>query len=194
MGNSCINVTVAHEHVGTILASAKQGTIEYIKKRVEACNKPGYAIMSLGSKSAPMTPKSASTLYWSVCAPKLTYGFQVMDIPQEAMSVTESFHAKMAKMIQGLPDQASNIGSIAAMGWMSICGYVDMLILLYFMRIIKLPADCIYKKLFIHRYCYHMYSLTSQHHGPVQQFLDICIKYNVLSMFKAAVEECIFPS
>jgi endonuclease/exonuclease/phosphatase family metal-dependent hydrolase len=194
IGNSCINVTAAHEHVGTILAPSKQGTIEYVKKRVEACSKPGYAIMSLGSKSAPMTPKSASTLYWSVCAPKLTYGYQVMDIPQEAMSTTESFHAKMAKTIQGLPDQASNIGSVAALGWMTICGYVEMLTLLYFMQIIRLPADCIYKKLFIHRYCHHLYSPTKQHYGPVKKFLDMCIKYNVLSVIKAAVEECIIPS
>jgi hypothetical protein len=194
MGNARIKVVSTHEHVGTILSPSKKGVIDYIKMRVDACNKPGYAIMSLGSKSAPMTPKSASTLYWSVCVPKLTYGCEVMNIPCEAMTIAESFHAKMAKVIQGLPDQASNVGAVASMGWLSISGYVDMLILLYFMRIIMLPTKSIYKKIFIHQYCSHMYTRARQLYGPVGNFLNIAKRYELLDVVKMAVENSLLPS
>ena len=194
MGNAYIRTLAAHEHVGTILSSSKWDTIKYIKERIVACNKPGYAIMSLGNCFAPMTPISASTLYWSVCVPKLTYAYQIMDIPAEALNLAECYHAKLAKTIQGLPEQASNLGAVASIGWMSLKGYIDMITLLYFMRMINLPTDCIYKRIFILRYCHHIYGEPGKHLGPVKEFIDLCKEYDLLDIIKAAVEECVIPS
>ena len=193
IGNACINVVVAHEHVGTCMSPSKWAVMEYVEKRIEACNKPGYTIMSIGSRNAPMTPKSASTLYWSICIPKLTYGFQMMDIPNEAMQKCESYHARMAKVYQGLPGQCSNAGSVAGMGWLSVAGHVDLMRLTYFMRIIRLGIDCIYKRVFIIRYCYHMYETDVEHCGPLYTFIQLCQKYGLIGYVKNAVEECIVP-
>ena len=96
--------------------------VKYMKQRVEKCDKPGYAIMSIGSRTAPMIPMSASNLYWSVCVPKLTYGCQVMDLPDEALDTVESYHARMAKVFLCLPDSACNRGAVASMGWISLRG------------------------------------------------------------------------
>ena len=194
MGHSVIKVIAGHEHVGTLLTESKRKIVQYIQKRIERCEKPGYAITGIGSKMAPMTPKSSSTLYWSVCMPKLTYGFQVMDIPEEAVRSAESFHAKMAKVFQGLPDQACNVGAVASMGWMSIQGYVDMMALLFFMKIINLSATCIYKRLFIVRYCYHIFHENGTHCGPVRVFIDLCKKYDLFDVLRSAVEDCVIPS
>ena len=193
MGESKIHVVPANEHVGTLLTQSKWEMISHIKGRVESCNKPGYAITSIGSKAAPMTPVSASKLYWSVCVPKLTYGLHLSPLPSEAIDTLESYHAKMAKTFQGLPDQTSNIGAVAGLGWLSIQGYIDMTLLNYFMRIISLPVDCVYKRLFIVRYCNFMYN-DCCHHGPVSMFLKVCKKYEILSNVKQAVEECKIPN
>ena len=68
------------------------------------------------------------------------------------------------------------------------------MIMMYFMHIIRLPVDCIYKKVFIIRYCYYMYRTKGSNHGPTMRFLDICKKYELLSVVKQAVEECVIPS
>ena len=195
-GDKEIRVVSGHEHVGTLLSPSKWDTVHvsYVKKRVNVCNKPGYAIMSIGSSSAPMTPVSASKLYWSVCIPKLTYGLHLMDIPNEATQSLESYHAKFAKVFQGLPDQASNLGAVACMGWMSVEGYINMMLLLYVMRIIRLSTDCIYKKIFLVRYCYHMYNQDGPHYGPLSRFISLCKEYRLITVLKEAVEQCNIPS
>ena len=64
-----------------------------------------------------MLPVTASKLYWNVCIPKLTYGFEVMDINSQSMEKLVTFHYHAAKCVQGLPDQAVNIGTLALVGW-----------------------------------------------------------------------------
>ena len=189
-----INVTSAHDHVGTLLTDSKWDVIKYMKQRIDACKKPAFAITSIGSSVAPMTPISASKLYWSICVPKITYGLHLMQMPDESISHMESFHATMAKTYQGLPDQACSIGAVAGVGWLSLKSYVDMNILKYFMRIIRLPTSNVYKKLFIIRYCHHMYNDSGKHHGPVSAFLTVCREHDLLGDVKQAVEECAIPS
>ena len=151
-------------------------------------------IISLGSNVAPMTPKSASKLYWSVCIPKLAYGLHLMDLQDDALAVTESCHAKFAKVFQGLPDQASNTGAVACMGWLSLEGYIRLMLLMFFMRIISLSADCIYKKVLITRYCYHVYHPDGLHYGPLSRFVALCKEYGLMARVTAAIEDCIIPS
>jgi hypothetical protein len=117
-----------------------------------------------------------------------------MQLPEEATRIAETYHSKMAKVFQGLPDQACNVGAVAGMGWLSFCGYVEMIRLQYFMRIISLQTKCIYKRLFILRYCYHMYHDDGAHIGPVSVFIDLCRKYDLLSKVKSAVEDSVIPS
>ena len=193
LGPDLIEIVPAHDHVGTLLTESKKEKIRYIQKRVDTCTKPGYAALSIGTCYAPMTPISASKLYWSVCIPKLTYGLHLMDLPDEALSDMESFHAKMAKSYQGLPDQVSNVGAVATIGWLSVSRIILISLLLYFMRIIRLPATNIYKKLFINRYVYHMYHEDGIHMGPVSNFLQSCKRYGLLPIIKEAIEMCSPP-
>lgn len=194
LGEERIKVIQSHDHVGTILSTSKWDIIKYVKQRIEACNKPGYAIMSIGSKIAPMSPKSAANLYWSICIPKLTYGCQVMDLPEEALVVAEGYHAKMAKVFQCLPDQSSNFGAVACMGWMSVRGYIEMMTLLFFMRIINLPMECIYKRLLIRRYCYLTYDDNVAQSGPLWSFISLCKKYDLHIIVTDAIENSVYVS
>jgi hypothetical protein len=106
-----------------------------------------YSIKGIGSRRVPVTPVTASKLYWSVCVPKLTYGFEVMDVKSSSLETVETFHYHAAKTIQGLPAQAVNIGSLAAtLGWQSIDMHIDYRRLMFMWRVLLLPMSSIYAK------------------------------------------------
>ena len=52
-----------------------------------------------------------------------------MQLPDEAVNIMESFHARMAKTFQGLPDQASNIGAVAGLE-LSISAFSILILIL----------------------------------------------------------------
>ena len=62
--------------------------------------------------------------------------------------------------------------------------------IMFFMRLISLPIDFIYKRLLIIRYCYHLYDDSAMHTGPVMTFINICRKYEVLDIVTDAIENC----
>ena len=69
-----------------------------------------------------------------------------------------------------------------------------MITLVYFMCLIRLPSYCIYKRVFVYRYCYHMFEAGGTHSGPVYRFIHICDKYNILDVVRRAVEHCDYMS
>ena len=168
-----------HEHVGTMLASNEKVVSEYMKKRTSACKRPGHAIMAIGSKQAPITPITASKLYWSVCISRLCYGLEIMHINGEVMDTLESYHSEMAKVVQGLPENCSNIGSIATVGWLPMSHFLDLMSLMFLWRLITKPASCLYMQILLYRFCcYTMHH--GIHRGPLCRILNTCKKYDIL--------------
>ena len=94
-------------------------------KRIDNCRRLLYRIKGIGSKAVRTSPLTASKLYWSICVTKLTCGSEVMDVEGKMLDLVEMFHFHAAKNIQGLPDQASNAGSIATVGWKGIECHID---------------------------------------------------------------------
>ena len=134
-----------------------------------------------------MTPQSASHLYKSVCLSKLTYGCEVMSLPDEAIECMEKYQSKLAKVFQGLPDQACNIGAVAGMGWLTVQSQIEIMTPLYFMRI--LPIECIYKRLIIYRFCYIMYETKRKSTGPLSIFIELCSKYQLIDIVQNVIEK-----
>ena len=141
----------------------------------------------IGSYNVPLSPVVASKLYWDVCAPKLTYGFEVMDINHTSRDLINTFHVHAAKNIQGLPDQAANPGSLATVGWQSMSAFVDRLRLLFLWRILLLPMSCIYKAVFIRRFL-HLLQVQKAGIGPVWTSLQLCYKYGIAHIVINAIE------
>ena len=141
-----------------------------------------------GSKQVPISPVTASKLYWNVCIPKLTYGIEVMDIKRSSVELVEGFHNQAAKITQGLPEQAVNIGSLATIGWQPIDLFIDLISLLFLWRLLLLPMSNIYKNVLIRRFMHHIenYSVTSC--GPVKNVLNTCVKYNLQYYVLNAIE------
>ena len=187
LGNNHIDVVDGHDHVGTMLGSNDKVVTDYIRKRATVCKRPGHAIMGIGSQHAPVTPITASKLYWSVCVPRLCYGIEMMAINGEAMDIMEAYHAEMAKTIQSLPVKSSNIGSCATAGWLPMTLYVDMLSLMSLWRIMLMPSSCIYKQILLFRYC--CYALQAGvHRGPLSNMLTICSRYKLMDLVESALK------
>ena len=138
-----------------------------------------YGIKGIGSYNVPVSPLTASKLYWDVCIPKLTYGFEVMDIKDTILDNVETFHLQAAKITQSLPEQAVNIGSICTVGWQPIDLYIDVIRLLFMWRMLLLPMSNIYKSVLVRRMFYHIDNFNVKACGPVKRFLDTCVKYNL---------------
>ena len=63
--------------------------------------------------------------------PKLCYGTEVMDISEKTFSDVEAFHCNMAKHVQSLPKQCSNVGSLATLGWNGLRSHCNFLKLIF---------------------------------------------------------------
>ena len=135
-----------------------------------------------------MVPKTASFLYKAVALSKLTYGLEVVDIPDESIAKMEDFQAKVPKSYQGLPDQASNIGAVHTIGWMSIRSHIDLIRLMFIWRLLLLPSQCIYKKVLVRRYVQHIYGGIEKHIGPLWRILQIATSYGLVGYIQTAVE------
>ena len=186
LGNDVIEQSCCETHLGVGLYTNKKSEISYIEKRISKCKSIVYSTQAIGSKHVPMLPVTASKLYWNVCIPKLTYGFEIMDINPQSIEKITSFHAHAAKCIQGLPDQAVNIGCLATAGWQPIDMFIDLIRLLFMWRILLLPMSNIYKKVFIRRFYQNI--INDNSHGPVKKFIDTCVKYNLLYYVINAIE------
>ena len=67
-------------HLGVVLTNKSECVEEAITEKVQKCKTIGHAIQAIGSHTTPVTHKTSSKIYWSVCMPKLCYGTEVLDI------------------------------------------------------------------------------------------------------------------
>ena len=115
---------------------------------------------------------------------------QIMKLDELCYDETESFNAKNAKMYQGLPQNASNVGSVWCIGWTPVRIQIDMLRLMFMWRVLLLSAQCTYKIIMIRR----MIQLQEGGHGsgPVWNMMVTCHKYGIFDMVYDSVLSSIY--
>ncbi len=179
LGENVIMESKCEHHLGLGLCTNKKEELDYVINRISACRPVLFSMKCIGSKHVPVSAVTASKLYWSVCIPKLTYGIEVMNVSSTCVDALESFHQKSAKYIQGLPDQANNIGSLVTVGWKPLEFYLDFLRLTFLWRILMLPMVNVYKVVLLRRILHLVNCFNPKACGPVKTILDTCIKYNL---------------
>ena len=194
LGDQIIKVKAADKHLGTLLTDNSKEIDLFIAHRIKECHKPGYAINAMGSRQVPVPINCANKAYWSICVPKLTYGLEIMTLSTSNIQKCESFHAEIAKSIQGLPSQTANYGAVCTMGWMSIQSVIDIKRMTFLWHLLCLPLRTIFKKLLIRRYTSITYCDTVAPQGPLYKMLQTCRKYNLLNTVCNALESGIYMS
>ena len=182
MGTDLVKVSNCEQHLGVVLASSKSAEELYIEKRIHQCKSIMYGIKALGSITVPMTPTISTKLYNSVCISKLLYGCEVMNISENSLDKLEHFHVNSSKNLQGLPDPATNCGSLATIGWQSLNSIIDKMQLLFLWRILMLPMSNIYKVVLINIILNFVYSKRTLIGSPTIMILDKCKKYNLFDI------------
>ncbi len=111
-----------------------------------------------------------------------------MDINEKTTESMETFHSKNAKLFQGLPPNACNLGSLLLIGWCTISARIDISRLLFMWRILVLPMDCFYKCLMIRRILQIVnYMDSNKNRGPTWKMVQTCNKYNLLELVMACI-------
>ena len=187
LGKVCVKASNAEVLLGTPLSNCcKQETLLF-DKRIVLCRNMLYVTQSIGSHVVPVTPVTASKLYWGACIPKLLYGMDIMKVSDDIMINMEKFHFSAAKHCQGLPNNTSNFGAIAAVGWHTLSAQIDLIRLLFLWRVLTLPMNCLYKKLIISRILEMLYKPGKLFLGPTKMLIDTCKKYGLVNVLKKAV-------
>ena len=158
-----------------------------IRDRISAGRRAFHAVQGLGSQAVPLSPVTASNLYWNIAVPKMAYGAQVLSSNVFDCEL-EKAHTAAAKQIQGLPNQCANV-CIATLGWMSVVTYVEILRIVFLWRLLLQPTSSPYKKVAISRVVYHLYCHENgKHIGPTQTIIQAYEKYGLLEMLYSALE------
>jgi hypothetical protein len=153
LGVDCLRYVKKDIHLGVVLTNKSDCIDESVKERIQQCKNTGYAIQAIGSHNVPVTPKTSSKIYWSVCMPKLCYGTEVIDISENASLNMENYHCNMAKHSQNLSSQCSNSGSLATVGWNSVRSHCNFLKLIFLWQLLTLSVKSVYKEVCIKRLC-----------------------------------------
>ena len=170
LGNHKLAEVNKETHLGVVLATDVKYENECIKQRIVSCNNINYGIQSLGSYVVPVNAKVSSKLHRSVTIPKLCYGVEVLDISDVALQQLETFQCKCAKVMQALPIQTANVGSITTLGFKTIEATIELMRLLFLWRTLLLPISSIYKIILLRR----LLQITTQGFGkgPVNNIIE----------------------
>ena len=192
LGNNIIEYSNCENHLGLALATNEKDEELYIEKRIQSCKSVMYGIKAIGSKIVPITPTIGAKLYMDVCLPKLLYGCEIMTLYDKSITRIDKFHVHAAKNLQGLPDQASNCGSLSTMGWLSVECLIDIQRLMFLWRILTLPMSNIYKILMLRRITEIIHNDCKNYLGPTSTMLSLCKKYSIFKLVKHCVNTGIY--
>ena len=173
-------------HMGVILSPHTSELTAHTENKLQTSKRDLGAILSLGSANAPVPTNIGTKLYRSLCLSKICYGCEIAEIPDQCVEKVEQFHGQAAKRIQGLPPHSSNATCLAPLGWLSLRGHIDFLMMTFLWRMILLPVNSIYKQVLIAR-LYHCIYEEGIHLGPVKKMVEVFVKYNLLDTLMSAL-------
>jgi hypothetical protein len=182
LGNHKLKEIKREPHLGVVLATEDKHEVEYIQERIVKCKAISYGVQSLGT----VGPLVAQKLHKEIIIPKLCYGVEVLEVSEHAMEHLIMFQNQCAKVMQAVPRQTSNVGSVATAGLMSINATVDLMRMMFVWRVLLLPMSNMYKVMMLRS----LVELVAQNYGkgPVWNIINVCKKYGVLEEVMSAVD------
>lgn len=153
LGNNAIQVTTCEHHMGIPLTTTDNDLSKCVDDKIQACQSRYFAVKGLGTHKQGVPPPVMSRLYNSACIGKITYGTEIIGVSKKDLEKLEKIHCRIAKSIQGMPPTIPNVSCCAPLGWLSIEAVMDVARLLFLWRIMLLPWNNIYKRVFVHRLC-----------------------------------------
>ena len=129
-----------------------------------------------------LDPLTTAKLYWACIVPKLVYGLHLVSINDKCLRKLEQFHIFCAKRIQGLPQHSPSEGVLPQLGWITLKGYMDKLLLQFLFHICKQNNNSIVKRVFLSRVSHIAKESSSQYSkSPASNIINCARKYCIYS-------------
>ena len=151
LGTDTVNIVNKCKHLGTPMSANLKHEEHFIKESIYKSKQTLAAVHGIGSARVPVSTRSLSTLYWSLCVPVMSYACEVLPLHNTTRAMLEDAHWDMAKKIQRLPASTPNPCVLPQIMWTSINGYIDFMKLTFMWRILSMRMNCIYKNVVIKR-------------------------------------------
>ena len=191
MNGNVIDVKKSAKHMGVTLCTDKKSEVFAIEERIGSANSVLMAARGMGSKFSPVVPSILSKLYWSMCVPKLVYGFEVTNLDDNNLCLLETAHRINAKNIQNVPLNVATPAPLATMGWLCIKSYIDMQRIMFLIRTCSLPDNNMYKQVLIFRLnCLrNVDEMLMKMRSPVYIMLQAVKKYGLFNMIFDCIDK-----
>ena len=181
MGGVPVKCVTAWKHVGVTLTTSTAEHKLTLQKRIAKAKEKVLASRGIGGQSLPAPVVVTSHLYWSVCIPSLTYGFDVLPLSESDLCELESAHRQNCKIVQNVSKNVSTPAPLATVGWLSIKSYIMMCKIMYLLRLLCMP-DNVYKKVCMFRLGNIARSgyTRPQYIGPIDSMFEALQQYDLV--------------
>ena len=117
------------------------------------CSAKSVLIAAWGIENnfAPMPPSILYKLYWSMCIPKLVYGFEDTNCDDDSLCLLETAHRINTKYIQNVVTTVPTPAPLATIGWLCIKSCIDIQWVMFLVRTCCLPDYNMYKQVIAFR-------------------------------------------
>ena len=179
LGKEEIKQVPACKHLGTIMCKDRKGEEPFVSDCIRRAKQTMSAVAGVGSARVPVSTQVASKLYWSLCAPVLTYGCEVQCMSTEAGRELESAHWAIAKQIQRLPRHTPNPCVLPQLGWFTLTGYMNMKMLVFLWKLLVMEMSSMYKRIVVKRIVMICKNDACNKSGPIANMIKAAEQYNL---------------
>ncbi len=109
MNDATLKHVVCPKHLGTILTSKPKDDVVAFEDRFSVLHRTTYGLLSIGGKKNPHNPTSAVKVYKQQALPRMLCGTEVSQLCNKSIKILGNGHWLIAKHIEGLKPQTSNI-------------------------------------------------------------------------------------
>ena len=133
VGGHAIPISETVKHLGILLSSSSNSTIERTTNRISSARSSFYALSTIGARHSGINPVTSLTLFKSLSLPILSFGLEIWIPTDTELLLMERCQLKILRTILGLPTRSPSAGIHLLLGTIP----VQVLSIVEFVRLIK---------------------------------------------------------
>ena len=146
LGPDRVREDTEYDHVG-IKNCLYNNFIPRTQERISKGRKSFNSILSSGIRKNGVNMAAASTLFWTIVVPTVTYGSELWVMGGDEIDLLLKFQRYAGRRCQRFPDRTPNFSAYSTLGWLSIEKYIYIKKLLFFRTVTCLDDDAIAKRI-----------------------------------------------
>ena len=149
MGGHAIPISETVKHLGILLSSSSNSTIERTTNRISSAKSSFYALSTIGARHSGINPVTSLTLFKSLSLPILSFGLEIWIPTDTELLLMERCQLKILRTILGLPTRSPSAGIHLLLGTIPVQVLSQLRRLSFIQSTAALPDSAIAKRLFL---------------------------------------------